>query len=350
MDEKLITIVLHYDGIFRRSGFSPGKTLPVAKEGVKRPFVTTHQLQQQQEKKKKANKKAPEPPRRILSPRQCKKQAAGTPEKKEPVVNKNSSARRKLNLHEDTDVEVPAQTTPTKNPYEERRNKQVLENREKFKELGLDKFLPNPNPPAVKINKEKDKVQEESDEYILENESEEEDSEDSSKSPKKKKIPPGPRFRSRANDANLCEKDPLHATRKKASKKVPAKEGVESSTAPKLLNPTCSKLLKQCGDIQSGFIAAYVALCERQKQNLELDPRIEDAGESSLPNEVEESEPGNQGGGYQVVAETSRPVLFRGRCFSSCKFSLRTSPSQGLPPYPTRIQNQSLEVPLTHPM
>lgn len=57
----------------------------------------------------------------------------------------------------------------------------MLENREKFKELGLDKFLPNPNPPAVKINKEKDKVQEESDEYILENESEEEDSEDSSK-------------------------------------------------------------------------------------------------------------------------------------------------------------------------
>ncbi|XP_063948205.1 uncharacterized protein LOC108217084 [Daucus carota subsp. sativus] len=110
-------------------------------------------------------------------------------------------------------------------------------------------------------------------------------------SPKKKKIAPGPRTRSRANDANLCEKDPLHATRKKASKKVPAKEGVESSTAPKLLNPTCSKLLKQCGDIQSGSIAAYVALRERQKQNLELDPRIEDAGESSLPNEVEEGEP-----------------------------------------------------------
>ncbi|KAL8134368.1 hypothetical protein AgCh_009407 [Apium graveolens] len=50
--------------------------------GSEGKFVTAHQLQQQQQKKKKANQKAPDLSRRILSPRQCKKQAAGTPEKK----------------------------------------------------------------------------------------------------------------------------------------------------------------------------------------------------------------------------------------------------------------------------
>ncbi|KAL1826385.1 hypothetical protein ACET3Z_004797 [Daucus carota] len=281
MDEKLITIVLHYDGIFRRSGFSPGKTLPVAKVPTEE-FSYSVLMEYVKDYLHLTEIGG-------VYTRDGNSWRLLTKDKELLELVDRCENDGEMDLYVDT--VVPAQTTPTKNPYEERRNKQVLENREKFKELGLDKFLPNPNPPAVKINKEKDKVQEESDEYILENESEEEDSEDSSKSPKKKKIPPGPRFRSRANDANLCEKDPLHATRKKASKKVPAKEGVESSTAPKLLNPTCSKLLKQCGDIQSGFIAAYVALCERQKQNLELDPRIEDAGESSLPNEVEESEP-----------------------------------------------------------
>ncbi|KAL8104401.1 hypothetical protein AgCh_028563 [Apium graveolens] len=192
---------------------------------------------------------------------------------------------------ETTVVEVRAQTLPAGNPYEEIRKNRVLENRAKFKELGLNKYLPDPNQPTVHINKKKNQVEEESDEYILEDEIEEEDSEDSPKSAKKKKIPPGPRTRSRANDMNLDENDPVPATREKASKKVPSKEGVESSCARKLLNPTCSKLLKQCGDIQSGFIAAYVALRERQKQNLELEIRIEDFGESSLPNVVEEGEP-----------------------------------------------------------
>ncbi|KAL8134452.1 hypothetical protein AgCh_009463 [Apium graveolens] len=245
-----------------------------SKEGVKRKFVTVHQFQQQQQKKKKANQKAPDLSRRILSPRQCKKQVTGTPENKEPVVNKNGSAMRKLNLQEDksvaeTDnvVEALAQPLPAKNPYEERRDNRVLENRAKLKELGLDKYFPDPNPPTAQINKKKDQVEEELDEYILEYESEEEDSEDSSKDP----VPA--------------------ATCKKASKKDLAKKGVESSSARKLLNPTCSKLLKQCGDIESGSVAAYVALRGRQKQNLELEPRIEDVGESSLPNVDEGGEP-----------------------------------------------------------
>ncbi|KAL8155641.1 hypothetical protein AgCh_000876 [Apium graveolens] len=182
-------------------------------------------------------------------------QAAGTPEKEEPVVTKNGSARRKLNLQEgksvsetDNVVEAPAQPLPAKNPYEERRDNRVLENRAKLKELGLDKYLPDPNPPTTQINKKKDQVEEESDEYILEHESEEEDSEDSSKYAKKKQIPPGPRTRSRANDRIYARRIP-------------------------------------------GSVAAYVALRERQKQNLELEPRIEDVGESSLPNVDEGGEP-----------------------------------------------------------
>lgn len=65
-------------------------------------------------------------------------------------------------------------------------------------------------------------------------------------------------------------------------------------TSSKLLKPTCSKLLKQCGNfVESGSVAAYIALRERQKQNLEADPRIEDVAESSVPNPDEEVEAGN---------------------------------------------------------
>ncbi|KAL1831023.1 hypothetical protein ACET3Z_000674 [Daucus carota] len=48
-----------------------------------------------------------------------------------------------------------------------------------------------------------------------------------------------------------------------------------------------------CGNIESGSIAAYMVLRERQAQNIEPDPIIEDVGESSLPNaDEEEVEPG----------------------------------------------------------
>ena len=68
---------------------------------------------------------------------------------------------------------------------------------------------------------------------------------------------------------------------------------MKSTSSRKFLNPTCSKLLKQCGNIESGSIAAYMVLRERQAQNIEPDPIIEDVGESSLPNaDEEEVEPG----------------------------------------------------------
>lgn len=89
-----------------------------------------------------------------------------------------------------------------------------------------------------------------------------------------KKIPAGPRTRSRANATTTMN--------------------TETASAPKILKPTCSKLLKQCGNIASGSAAAYIALRERQKQNIEADPRIEDVGESSLHNALETVEKGNK--------------------------------------------------------
>lgn len=46
--------------------------------------------------------------------------------------------------------------------------------------------------------------------------------------------------------------------------------------------------------MESGSVAAYIALRERQKQNLDADPMIEDVGESSLQNVVEVVEQGNK--------------------------------------------------------
>ena len=80
----------------------------------------------------------------------------------------------------------------------------------------------------------------------------------------------------------------MPALQKKASKSATAANKGVKSSSQKLLNPTCSKLLKQCANIESGSVAAYVALRERQAQNLAADPRIEDVGESSLPNANEE--------------------------------------------------------------
>lgn len=113
---------------------------------------------------------------------------------------------------------------------------------------------------------------------------------------------PGPRTRSRAN---ATAKDSAHAatTMGKEPTKAPAttteKEATEAPTATqkevkksfpvKIIKPTCSKLLKQCGNFESGSIAAYMALRERQKQNQEAPLTIEDDG-SSLPNADEENE------------------------------------------------------------
>ena len=97
-----------------------------------------------------------------------------------------------------------------------------------------------------------------------------------SKAVKEKPPLPGPRTRSRATAATTTNTE------------------AKTSSAPKLINPTCSKLLKQCGNMESGSVAAYIALRERQKQNLDADPMIEDVGESSLQNAVEVVEQGNK--------------------------------------------------------
>lgn len=111
------------------------------------------------------------------------------------------------------------------------------------------------------------------------------------KSVQKRKATPGPRTRSRANATNLGDKDPVDAIDKgkqvatATEKRVPG----ATTTSGKLLKPTCSKLLKQ-GDnsVPSGSVAAYIALRERQKQNIEAELRREDVGDTSLQNASED--------------------------------------------------------------
>ncbi|KAK1402101.1 hypothetical protein POM88_001706 [Heracleum sosnowskyi] len=176
---------------------------------------------------------------------------------------------------------------PPVNGYELGRLRRVQENKEKFKEIGLGKYAANPNLPNVKESKRKKKDGEESDEYIVENESGD-DSDDSSeriKTVKEKKTVPGPRTRSRANATDLVDKDLAHAIEKKGMKVAPARNYAT------LLKPTCSKLLNQ-GDksVQSGTVAAYIALRESQRKDLEGDRRICDVGETSLPNADDEAD------------------------------------------------------------
>ncbi|KAK1399823.1 hypothetical protein POM88_009686 [Heracleum sosnowskyi] len=78
------------------------------------------------------------------------------------------------------DSEVTSAGKVSASGYELGTLRRVQENKEKFKELGLGKYAANPNLPNVKESKRKKKDGEESDEYIVENESGD-DSDDSLK-------------------------------------------------------------------------------------------------------------------------------------------------------------------------
>ncbi|KAL8115937.1 hypothetical protein AgCh_022435 [Apium graveolens] len=169
----------------------------------------------------------------IIRPRKNLIQVAETPELEEGTVSPKGTARRKLNLQgdkisgkstgkNDIVVKLPKQPSQGLNKYELLKMKRLIENRAKFDELGLGKYGTNPTPPIVQNVKGKEKDNEISDEYVLENERES----DSDDSPK-------------------------------------------------------------CGNFESGSPAAYIALRERQMQNLEVDPMIEDVGELSLQNAQE---------------------------------------------------------------
>ncbi|KAK1378534.1 hypothetical protein POM88_025278 [Heracleum sosnowskyi] len=115
------------------------------------------------------------------------------------------------------------------------------------------------------------------------------------------------RFRKRRHKAivtswNLEDKDMRNAIEK---------EGKQVDTA-KILKPTCSKLLKAADNsVPSGSVAAYIALRERQKQNLEADPMIEnDVGESSLQpaDEVVEAGPKKRRGRSKMLKVHARTV------------------------------------------
>ncbi|KAL8124269.1 hypothetical protein AgCh_012061 [Apium graveolens] len=298
MEEKCVTLNLHYDGIFKKTTYHGGKSFignrldtsefsySVLMEYVKdymkltkiegvytkaadgwklltrdkelldlvneikmdyelhlyvdtvidkevEPLVQMQPWLQQEQQRKKNKQKSPELPKRILSPRKCNMPVAETPELEEGTVSPKGTARRKLNLQGDkingkstgkNDIAVKLSEQPSQgiNKYELLKMKRVQENRAKFDELGLGKYGTNPTPPTVQNVKGKEKDNEVSDEYVLENE------------------------RKSDND-----------------------------DSPK------------CGNFESGSAVAYIALRERQMQNLEADPMIEDVGESSLQNAQE---------------------------------------------------------------
>ncbi|KAL8103614.1 hypothetical protein AgCh_027986 [Apium graveolens] len=116
---------------------------------------------------------------------------AETPELEEGTVNPKGTSRRKLNLQgdkingkstgkNDITVKLPKQPSQCMNKYELLKMKCVQENRAKFDELGLGKYETNPTPPTVQNVKGKEKDNEVSDEYVLENERKS-DSDDSPK-------------------------------------------------------------------------------------------------------------------------------------------------------------------------
>ncbi|XP_063936191.1 uncharacterized protein LOC135150455 [Daucus carota subsp. sativus] len=199
------------------------------------------------------------------------------------------------------------------NEYELRKIQNVEENKKKFKELGLGKYAANPIKPIVQQSTKENKDREDP-EYVVENETgdESDDTSEGIKSVQKRKAIPGPRTRSRANDKDLGDKDPVDPIDK--GKKVAA----ASTKSAKLIKPTCSKLLKQ-GDnsAPSGTIAAYMALRERQKQNLEAEMRREDVGDTDLQNgsegeEVEEEPKRRRGRSkmLKVHARTAAEKIF----------------------------------------
>ncbi|KAL6551379.1 hypothetical protein OROMI_021867 [Orobanche minor] len=92
------------------------------------------------------------------------------------------------------------------------------------------------------------------------------------------------------NATNLADKEPGDAIDK--GKKVATATEKRFPTATTIsgnfLKPTSSKLLKQDDSfVPSGSVAAYIALQERQKQNIEAEFRREDVGDTSLQNASE---------------------------------------------------------------
>ncbi|KAK1383153.1 hypothetical protein POM88_020888 [Heracleum sosnowskyi] len=260
------------------------------KETVKRAFVSSHQLQQQRNYKKIARS----PQMQELRPEPVNTRPEPVNTRPEPV-NTRGMTKRKLDLSKNTNVEQPM------NPYELARLNRVQQNKEKFNELGLGKYASNPSQPSVEESKTKNKNGEEDDEYVpIEDEIETED--ERIKSIKERISKPGPRTRSRANATDLGDKDMRNAIEK---------EGKQVDTA-KILKPTCSKLLKAADNsVPSGSVAAYIALRERQKQNLEADPMIEnDVGESSLQpaDEVVEAGPKKRRGRSKMLKVHARTV------------------------------------------
>ncbi|KAL8089235.1 hypothetical protein AgCh_038864 [Apium graveolens] len=152
--------------------------------------------------------------------------------------------------------------------------KNVEENKKKFLELRLGNYAANPIKLILQQSTKEKNDGEQSSEYVVENESgdESDDTSENQICPETESFT-GPRTRSRANARNLGDKDLMDAIGK--GKKVATSTEKEASGA-------------------AITFAAYVALRERQKQNLKDELGREDVGDTILQraSEAEEVEAG----------------------------------------------------------
>uniref|UniRef100_A0A164VIM3 PB1-like domain-containing protein n=1 Tax=Daucus carota subsp. sativus TaxID=79200 RepID=A0A164VIM3_DAUCS len=199
----------------------------------RRTFVSSHQLQQQRQSKRiprspqlqeVEQNKLPKSPRL----QELAKKNLRSSTHLQEVQNNNLPKTPPKNLRSSTHLQEVQNTnlpkTPPKNlrnsthlqesgrvnEYELRKIQNVEENKKKFKELRLGNYVANPIKPIVQQST-KEKKDRDDPEYVVENETgdESDDTSEGIKSVQKRKAIPGPRTRSRANDKDLGDKDPV---------------------------------------------------------------------------------------------------------------------------------------------
>ncbi|KAK1389924.1 hypothetical protein POM88_018102 [Heracleum sosnowskyi] len=266
------------------------------------PFAVKKTLKPlQKQKQMKLSKKSPDMGRRRslrLSPNLLTSQPDAS------AMNVKGIVKRKLDLHIDSSgeecseendsiTELAPPPPPRLTKYEEKRIAQMQQNDKKLEEFGIKKLVVQLNGTATQKGKGKEKNnQEECDDYIPENEDEtqSDDTSERIKNAKKRKLLSGPQTRSRANATQTSS--PANATqtssRANAIADMKADKEVASSSRANLLQPTCSKLLKQSNQAEAcGSLSAYLALRDRQKQGM-LTPPTKNVHEPNLEKSAEE--------------------------------------------------------------
>ncbi|KAL1802906.1 hypothetical protein ACET3Z_031553 [Daucus carota] len=211
------------------------------------------------------------------------KDMCGTSTGEAPVVRDKVTARRKLDLHtgpsegERTEENEVLVRKPPLTKYEKERISHLKENHQKLESLGIRPLVASLKASAGQDNKKRkngddkdhDKDHDEDEEYNPEKEDdgESDNSAEEMAVVQKKRPVQGPRTRSRANAA-VVEKDFEKDLRKDG---VENAKKVGTSKSRPVLKPTCSKIFQQANMEEApGSINAYLAMRDRQKQNIEI--------------------------------------------------------------------------------